>query len=348
MATPKNKISDDLQKWIRKGAWDKAIKALDQLSILEPDNPMHRLRKGDYCIKAGNQQKAIETYHDAASSFVNGGFIVKALAAYKMILRLDQNNSMAKQRMEGLHSKVRESVQARPQTEQASHWNQTVSVDQNVRHLPGEPVSVTGSLRELDPESLGEGVVGAQSPDYTSVGEGAGKEKVSGEKTGVTAGSEGFEIERTSQTGSQEARRSADVIPLFSSLSQEEFQKIVDRMIHLQCPPHYKIMEEGTTGDSVFIISHGAAKVVMKVGEKEVHLADLKENDFFGEVAFLTGKPRTASVITTEETQLLELQGKDLREIIQHYPTVKNVLETFHQARVKDTVEKVKDPQAVI
>ncbi len=84
-------------------------------------------------------------------------------------------------------------------------------------------------------------------------------------------------------------------------------------------------------------------KVVATVMGKKVELAALQASDFFGEIAFLTGKPRTATVETTEESDVLEVAEEDLNEMIVKSPRIREVLHNYHEQRVKSTLEKVKD-----
>jgi CRP/FNR family transcriptional regulator/CRP/FNR family cyclic AMP-dependent transcriptional regulator len=76
---------------------------------------------------------------------------------------------------------------------------------------------------------------------------------------------------------------------------------------------------------------------------KKVQLAVLQPSDFFGEIAFLTGKPRTATVEAIEETELLEVPEDELLDLISKRPRIKQVLQKYHEERVKNTLEKVKE-----
>jgi CRP-like cAMP-binding protein len=51
----------------------------------------------------------------------------------------------------------------------------------------------------------------------------------------------------------------------------------------------------------------------------------LNAGDFFGEIAVLTGRSRTANVDTVEATRLLQIPAAVLREIMQH-PTIQRVV----------------------
>ena len=55
------------------------------------------------------------------------------------------------------------------------------------------------------------------------------------------------------------------------------------------------IFKEKTDGNEMYIIQSGKVQIHRYAGEKKVILAVLGENEFFGEMALLTGRKRTAS-----------------------------------------------------
>jgi CRP-like cAMP-binding protein len=92
----------------------------------------------------------------------------------------------------------------------------------------------------------------------------------------------------------------------------------------------------------VFVITRGSVRVYTTLHAKQVELAILHSSDFFGEIAFLTGKPRTATVEAAEETDLLELPEDELIDLISRRPRVKEVLQKHYELRVQSTIAKVK------
>jgi len=92
-------------------------------------------------------------------------------------------------------------------------------------------------------------------------------------------------------------------VPLFGELKAEEFAEVVKRMILHHCPKNTTIFKQGEESTSLFVISGGRVKVVVRdASKREVQLAELGENEFFGEIAGLSGRPRTATVTTLEES----------------------------------------------
>jgi potassium efflux system protein len=103
------------------------------------------------------------------------------------------------------------------------------------------------------------------------------------------------------------------------------------------------VVKEGDTGDSVFIIKSGTVSVIAHILGKEINLATLVRGDLFGEVAYLTGRPRTANVIADKDVAVYEINKLLLDEIIERRPEIMSQVNEIYTARVKDTIEKVKE-----
>jgi cAMP-dependent protein kinase regulator len=258
LASDKATISENVQKYIGKSDWKSAIAEMEKLFAIDPD-PIVRVRIGDARQKLAQKGEAAKEYVKAADLYAEKGFVIKALALYKLALRLDPANKQAQAQMESLHS------------------NKTVS------EAKLEPVEE-----------------GAPPPTRS-------------------------------------------VIPLFSDFTRDEFNEFTKRMIISTFPAGKKIIREGEAGSSVYVLTRGAVQVYAIVQGKRVDLAILQPSDFFGEIAFLTGKPRTATVETIEESDVLEVAEEDLIEMIGKSPRIREVLQNYHTMRLQSTLEKVKE-----
>jgi CRP-like cAMP-binding protein len=98
----------------------------------------------------------------------------------------------------------------------------------------------------------------------------------------------------------------------------------------------------GDSGDSLFLIDSGRAKVVAHLLGREIELAILGEGDVFGEVAFLTGRPRTAGVVAVGLLRVWQIGRLAVEGVIEKNPSVLSVLEDFYEGRVRDTIKKAK------
>ncbi|HWO41113.1 MAG TPA: SLC13 family permease [Candidatus Eisenbacteria bacterium] len=110
-------------------------------------------------------------------------------------------------------------------------------------------------------------------------------------------------------------------IPLFSGLSREEIAKILGKLEEKFFPANTTIFSQGDRGDSFYLIENGAVQVVLQSGAKAEVMAVLGPRDWFGEMALLTGEPRSASIVTLKDTSVWRLSLEDWRELIEKHPT---------------------------
>lgn len=73
-------------------------------------------------------------------------------------------------------------------------------------------------------------------------------------------------------------------------------------------------------GAELYIIQKGQVKITKIVDKNEVLLAVLKPGDMFGEMALLENKPRSASAIALEGTQLLAVNRQNFNQMVATQP----------------------------
>jgi len=88
------------------------------------------------------------------------------------------------------------------------------------------------------------------------------------------------------------------------------------------------VVRRGRPGDCMYFIASGEVEV--KLEPQPVRLA---AGAFFGEIALLTGGPRTATVTTTAATTLLMLEVSDFRAFTAHHPELAKAVEAEAEAR---------------
>ena len=89
------------------------------------------------------------------------------------------------------------------------------------------------------------------------------------------------------------------------------------------------VIGEGERGDALYIITHGVASVYK--GNKEV--AELSDGDFFGEMALLGDQVRTATVKAKHPSTLLRLRRRDVMQLAENNPQLKERLEEVKASR---------------
>mgnify|MGYP000647071887 CR=1 FL=1 len=100
--------------------------------------------------------------------------------------------------------------------------------------------------------------------------------------------------------------------PLFHRLNRRQIEQVGKRFVERTYKPGDKIVTQGKGGEGFFVIMEGQVEVIrQQVDGAEVVLHSLEVGDFFGEMALLTERLRTASVVATEPTCCLVLTRWD-------------------------------------
>ncbi|MCR4439214.1 MAG: Crp/Fnr family transcriptional regulator [bacterium] len=112
-------------------------------------------------------------------------------------------------------------------------------------------------------------------------------------------------------------------IPIFSGLDAQDLERIAQLCVHKTCAANQLILVEEESGQSLFIIKRGSVKVSHVSDEgREVILSILNAGDFFGEMALLDGRGRSANVTALVETELLVLRRGDFLGLLEDYPQI--------------------------
>jgi CRP/FNR family transcriptional regulator, cyclic AMP receptor protein len=124
-------------------------------------------------------------------------------------------------------------------------------------------------------------------------------------------------------------------IPLFAGCTKAELIEIALSADEREAPEGDRLTEEAQRGGEFFILVEGAV-AVRRGGRK---LADLGPGDWFGEIAILTYRPRTATVMATSPVRLLVISDRTFRRVVETMPRIalkvlRNVAERLeHDAR---------------
>ena len=108
-------------------------------------------------------------------------------------------------------------------------------------------------------------------------------------------------------------------IPLFSTLTDEEFIPLQDIFVLRSYTKNQVIFLEEETGNYMYLVLSGKVKV-SKAGSsgKETILAIHRTGDFFGEMSLLDGKTSPATVSAMEDSKIISLSGVDFHKYLMH------------------------------
>ena len=128
-------------------------------------------------------------------------------------------------------------------------------------------------------------------------------------------------------------------IPLFSRVGEEDLVNIAALLIERRYPKNSNVVEEGLSGDYMYVIREGRVKVTKASDDGREKIMDFFEaGGFFGEMALLDDAPRSASVRTLEPTTLMALSQRDFRQLLRGSPdlALSLILELTRRLRATD------------
>jgi len=342
----KNKAAEAFAK----GKFSRAADLYDEYCQKDPRDLQARIRMGDAWARTGKREKAIVAYQSAAEGFAKDGMFPRAIAASKLILELDPLHKGVQQMLADLYAqkgagaarsnRIAESAGAavdsanrarsspgtlptaplgKPPTEKsapaaASSDDMALEVDLN---SPPEPFTEL----ELDGDSLLHAVERA-----ARLGAAARAKSSDPRALAAYAALAVAPVER---------RDKLPVVPLFSDLTPEAFIELFERGPLLRFKKGQRVFEQGSIGQSFFIVCQGSVRVVREENESAKELAVLPEGSFFGEMALLSDNPRIASVeAASDETEVLEISAALLSELSKGHPPVAAALRKFCRQRL--------------
>ena len=131
----------------------------------------------------------------------------------------------------------------------------------------------------------------------------------------------------------------------FRDLPDEELLRLSARMIERSYPPNHAIVREGSPGDAMFLIVDGKVEIRKrdpKNNDFDVTITTLNNGAAFGEMALLTGNPRSATVMATGNTKVLVLMKNDFDVLLHEHQSLSIALSRI----VADRIEEMKNRES--
>jgi uncharacterized membrane protein len=106
-------------------------------------------------------------------------------------------------------------------------------------------------------------------------------------------------------------------VPLFSGLDDGAAETLRELLVVRDVAAGTLLFKVGDVGDAMFLIEAGRVRIYIHDGDGEdVTLAELATGDFFGEMAIVDGKPRSAHAAAVEDARLAVLSREDFLRFV--------------------------------
>lgn len=112
-------------------------------------------------------------------------------------------------------------------------------------------------------------------------------------------------------------------VPLFSSLDDETAIELRRLLAFKNVVTGTQLFHKGDSGDAMYLIESGCIQISLSDEEgKKVTLADLAQGDFFGEMALIDGRRRSADATVIEAARLAVLSRDAFLTFVRSNPDV--------------------------
>ena len=311
---------------IQRKKYDKAERLLRKEFEAGRRDATLRLQLADVIALAGRSKEAVPIYIGLVDEFARSGHAPKAIAILKKIDKISPGRGEVATRLATLigdHGKGAAAAPALPREAVAAYepapFFEPAAFEAPAVSEPA-PVAEPASAVEPDPVVEPEPAIEPETaaPDLAS-------------ELGLDLPS----APTSSAAGAPAELGRAFSSPLFGEFSREDLLAVIGGLRFLTFEPGDIIVGDEEPGDSLFVISSGRVKAFVKGAEGRYHeTREMGEGDFFGEIALLYGRPRTATVTAAESCELLELERDMVQSLAATRPRVREVLESFCNARV--------------
>jgi CRP/FNR family transcriptional regulator, cyclic AMP receptor protein len=112
-------------------------------------------------------------------------------------------------------------------------------------------------------------------------------------------------------------------VPLFASLDDDAARDLRSLLSDKHVPQNTRLFRQGDKGDAMYLIESGRVRISIRdEDDQEVTLAELAQGDFFGEMAIIDGRQRSADAKVIEDARLAILSRDAFLSFVRNNPDV--------------------------
>jgi CRP/FNR family cyclic AMP-dependent transcriptional regulator len=133
-------------------------------------------------------------------------------------------------------------------------------------------------------------------------------------------------------------------VRLFAAVPAHYLAQLEKQSVLRKYQKNTVLVTEGDESSHLYIIRKGTVSAYLNNDEgRQVNLNYMQDGDYFGELSLLDGQPRSASVITLSDCEVLMLPKASVHELMREYPDFALLMITELTRRVRELTDSVKD-----
>jgi NTE family protein len=128
--------------------------------------------------------------------------------------------------------------------------------------------------------------------------------------------------ESNPEANASRTRRLLESSGLFDALDPMILQSVEDELETVRLPGRETLFREGDVGDSLYLLVHGRLIVSVSVNNREHVIGEIARGELVGEMAVLSGEPRSATVRAARDSDLLRFSTRAFERVVEKDPRV--------------------------
>ncbi len=124
-------------------------------------------------------------------------------------------------------------------------------------------------------------------------------------------------------------------VPLFHSLDLEKVRRLDAACTWHRVRATEWVLDYEGGGTDLFFVLRGHVRVVIPAASRELILNDIREGEFFGELAAIDQQPRSAGILAITDTSLARMPAHIFRQAVYEHPDVCNQVLQALVARIR-------------
>lgn len=125
-------------------------------------------------------------------------------------------------------------------------------------------------------------------------------------------------------------------VRLFRRLSDDEIRRLDSRCLWRRYETKDQVLGHGDAGTDVYFVVSGQVRAVIRAnGSREIILGDIGAGEFFGELAAIDGRPRSASIVAVTGATLARMPAAVFRETLHEHADVCSQVLALLAARIR-------------
>ncbi|MEQ8345757.1 MAG: cyclic nucleotide-binding domain-containing protein [Sneathiellaceae bacterium] len=135
-------------------------------------------------------------------------------------------------------------------------------------------------------------------------------------------------------------------IPMFAKIEPSKLKLLAFTSERLTFRDGEILFRQGDPGDAAYIIVSGRAAVIVDTPGGQLQVAELKKNDFVGEIAILCDVPRTATIAANSELTTLKISKDLFFRLVTEFPQMAVEIMRVLAQRLEKTTTDLREATA--